>query len=73
MMQQQQLIIMELYKNAMKNNSKETLSTDIICLSSNSYANTVFKIIIQQITVLGKLGRKVFVKRKLITSAIYCL
>ena len=47
MMQQQQLIIMELYKNAMKNNSKETLSTDIICLSSNSYANTVFKIIIK--------------------------
>ena len=59
---------MELYNNAMKNNSKEILSIDILCLLSNSFVSAVFNIsIIQQLTMLGKLSRKIFVKRKLIT------
>ena len=59
---------MELYNNAMKNNSKEILSIDILWLLSNSFVSAVFNIsIIQQLTMLGKLSRKIFVKRKLIT------
>ena len=59
---------MELYNNAMKNNSKEILSIDILCLLSNSFVSAVFNSsIIQQLTMLGKLSRKIFVKRKLIT------
>ena len=37
MRQQRQLVIMELYNNAMKNDSKEILGFDILCLQHHYY------------------------------------
>ena len=45
MRQQRQPIIMEPYNNVMKNDSKEMLSIDILCILSNSFVNAVFNII----------------------------
>ena len=42
---QQQLVVLELHKNVMKNNSKEMLSIDILFPLSNSFVDAVFSII----------------------------